>query len=114
MTIGSHIIRLRVQSDQNNQSYSPLNLEKIAEFDFVYILASANIDQSAPNLVKIDMTSISQISTILCLIGPERPELMTLELGKNGCIRLCLNFIYKYKSVNTKFGQYVYGRKISD
>ena len=30
-----------------------LELEKIAEFDFVYTLASTNINQSAPNLVKL-------------------------------------------------------------
>ena len=29
-----------------------LEFEKIAEYDFVYILASTNIDQSAPNLVR--------------------------------------------------------------
>ena len=33
-----------------------LKFGKIAEFDFVYTLASTNIDQSAPNLVKMYMT----------------------------------------------------------
>ena len=31
-------------------------LEKIAEFDFVYILACSNINQSAPNLVEMYVT----------------------------------------------------------
>ena len=31
----------------------PLEFRKIAESDFVYTLASTNIDQLAPNLVKI-------------------------------------------------------------
>ena len=30
-----------------------LEFGKIAEYDFVYTLSSTNIDQSAPNLVKI-------------------------------------------------------------
>ena len=55
---------------------------KVFIFDFVYTLASANIDQSGPNLVKIYMTSISLMSSILCLIGPEQPQLVALELGK--------------------------------
>ena len=33
-----------------------LEFGKIAESDFVYTLASTNIDQSAPNLVKMYMT----------------------------------------------------------
>ena len=33
-----------------------LELGKIAEFDFVYTLVSTNINQSVPNLVKINMT----------------------------------------------------------
>ena len=44
-----------------------LEFRKIDEFDFVYTLASANIDQSAPDLVEIYMTNRSQMSLILCL-----------------------------------------------
>ena len=36
-----------------------LELGIIAEVDFVYTLASTNINQSAPNFVKIYMTMIS-------------------------------------------------------
>ena len=46
---------------------------KIAESDFVYTLASTNIDQSAPNLFKMYMTIRSQMSSIMDLIGPELP-----------------------------------------
>ena len=52
---------------------------KIAESDFVYTLASTNIDQSAPNLVKIYMTIRSRMSLIMDLIGPELCELSALE-----------------------------------
>ena len=42
-----------------------LDLGKIAETDFVYTLASTNINQSAPNLVKIYVTIRSQMSLIM-------------------------------------------------
>ena len=48
-----------------------LEFGKIAESDFVYTLASTNIDQSAPNLVKMYMMIRSQMSLIIDLIGPE-------------------------------------------
>ena len=57
-----------------------LEFGKIAEYDFVYTLASTNIDQSAPNLVKMYMTKRSQMSSIMNLIGPELSELSALEL----------------------------------
>ena len=52
----------------------------IAESDFVYTPASTNIDQSAPNLVKMYMTIRSQMSSIMDVIRPELSELSTLEL----------------------------------
>ena len=42
-----------------------LEFGKIAEYEFVYTLASANIDQSAPNLVTIYMTMRSKMSLIM-------------------------------------------------
>ena len=56
-----------------------LEFGKIAESDFVYTLASTNIDQSAPNLVKMYMTIRSQMSFIMDLIGPELSELSAFE-----------------------------------
>ena len=56
-----------------------LEFGKIAEYDFVYTLASTNIDQSAPNFVKMYMTIGSQMSSIMDLIGPELSELSALE-----------------------------------
>ena len=52
-----------------------LEFGKIAESDFVYTLASINIDQSTPNLVKMYMTIRSWMSLIMDLIGPELFEL---------------------------------------
>ena len=42
-----------------------LEFGKIAESDFFYTLASTNIDQSTPNLVKMYMTIRLQMSFIM-------------------------------------------------
>ena len=57
-----------------------LEFGKIAESDFVYTPASTNIDQSAPNLVKMYTTIRSRMSSIMDVIRRERSELSTLEL----------------------------------
>ena len=57
-----------------------LEFGKFAEYDFVYSLSSTNIDQSAPNLVKIFVIIRSQKSLIMDLIGAELSELSVLEL----------------------------------
>ena len=59
-----------------------LEFGKIAEYDFVYTLASTNINQSAPNLVKMYVTMRSQMSLIMDVIGPELSELFALEFAK--------------------------------
>ena len=56
-----------------------LEFEKIAEHDFVYTLSSTNIDQSAPNLVRMYVIIRSWMSSIMDLIGPELFELSALE-----------------------------------
>ena len=56
-----------------------LEFGKIAESEFVYTLASTNIDQSTPNLVKMYVTIRSQMSSIMDLIRPELSELSALE-----------------------------------
>ena len=52
---------------------------KISESDIVYTLASTNIDQSTPNLVKMYVTIRSWMSLIMDLIRPELFELSALE-----------------------------------
>ena len=59
-----------------------LEFGKIAETDFVYILSSPNINQSAPNLVKMYVAIRSWISSILNLIRAELFELFALEFAK--------------------------------
>ena len=46
----------------------------------VNTLASTNINQSTPNLVKMYMTTRAQMSSSMELIGPELSELTALEL----------------------------------
>ena len=57
-----------------------LEFGKIAEYDFVYTLASTNINQSTPNLVKMYVIIRFHISWIMDLIGFELSKLYTLEL----------------------------------
>ena len=59
-----------------------LEFGKIAETDFVYTPASANINQSAPNLVKMYVTIRSGMSSLMDLIGAELSELFALEFAK--------------------------------
>ena len=54
-------------------------IRKFAIFDFVYTLASANIDQSVPNLATIYLPIRSRMSLIMDLIGAELSELFALE-----------------------------------
>ena len=75
-----------------------LDLKKLV-FHFVYTLASTNINQSAPNLVKIYMTIRSRMTSILDLLGPERQELFALELKKIAM------FDFVYSLVSTIFNQ---------
>ena len=55
-----------------------LEFWKIGEYDFV--LSSTNINQSAPNSVKMYVTIRSRTNLIMDLIRPKLPELSTLEL----------------------------------
>ena len=56
-----------------------LGFRKLAESDFVYTLASTNIDQSAPNVFKMYITIRCQMCSIMDLIRPELSELSAFE-----------------------------------
>ena len=68
------------QTKSEHPELFALEFGKIAEYDFVYTLTSTNIDQLAPNLVKMYMTIRSQMSLIMDLIGLELSKLSALEL----------------------------------
>ena len=81
MPITSRMSSIMGQIEPEHLELFALEFGKIAEYDFVYTLSSTNIDQSAPNLVKMYMTIRSRMSAIMDVIGPELFELSTLELG---------------------------------
>ena len=59
-----------------------LELGKTAAFDFVYFLASTNINQSAPNLVTMYMSIRSQMSLIMGQVIPDESVFSALEIEK--------------------------------
>ena len=69
-----------------------LEFGKISESDFVYSVASTNIDQSASNLVNMYVTLRSRISSIMGLHSS----------------------IYKCRPISTKHGHNTYDNEISD
>ena len=71
MPMRARISSIMGQIEKEHPELFPLEFGKIAESGFVYTLASTNIDQAAPNLVKMYMTIRSQMSSIIDLIGPE-------------------------------------------
>ena len=79
MPIKSPMSLLMGQIELEHPELFALEFGKIAESDFVYTLASTNIDQSTSNLVQMYVTIRSQMSSIMDLIGPELFELSALE-----------------------------------
>ena len=80
MLIKSRISSILGQIESEHPELFALEFGKIAESDFVYTLASTNIDQSTPNLVKMYVTIRLRMSSIMDLIRPELFELSALEL----------------------------------
>ena len=80
MPITSWMSTIMGQIELEHLELFALEFGKIAESDFVYTLASTNIDHSAPNLVKMYVTIRSQMSFIMDLIEQELFELSALEL----------------------------------
>ena len=85
-----------------------LQFGKIAETDFVYTLASTNIKQSAPNLVKMYVAISSQMSLIMNVIGPELSELFALEFAKIDESECLYPSIYKSRPKSTNRGHDIY------
>ena len=71
MPIRSPISSIMGQIESEHLELFALEFGKIAESDFVYILASTNINQLAPNLVKMYVIVRSRMSSIMDIIGPE-------------------------------------------
>ena len=80
MPIWSRTSSIMGQIEPEHLESFALEFGKIDEYDFVYTLSSTNIDQSAPNLVKMYVIIRSLMSLIMDLIGPELFELSALKL----------------------------------
>ena len=86
------MISILGQIEAEHPELFAIEFGKIAESDFVYTLASTNINQSAPSLVKMFVTISSRMSLIMDLssqmssitgqIEAEHPELFACEFGK--------------------------------
>ena len=70
------------QIEREHPELFALEFGKIVESDFVYTLASANIDQSVPKLATVYIAIKSGMSLIIGQIELENLELFTLECGK--------------------------------
>ena len=79
MPIKSRMSSILGQIESEHPELFALEFGKIAGSDFLYTLASTNIDQSTPNLVKMYVTLRLQMSSIMDLIGPELFVLSALE-----------------------------------
>ena len=79
MPVNSRMSSNMGQIESEHPALFALEFGKIAESDFVCTLASTNIDQSTPNLVKIYVTIRSRMSLIMDLIRSELIELSALE-----------------------------------
>ena len=80
MPIRTQMSLIMGQIEPEHPELFALESGKIAEYDFVYTLSSTNMDQSAPNLVKMYVIIRSRMRSIMDLIGPELSELSVLEL----------------------------------
>ena len=80
MPIKSRMNSIMEQIESEHPELFALEFGKNAETFFVYTLASTNIDQSTPNLIKMYVTIRSWMSPIMDLIGQELFELSALEL----------------------------------
>ena len=80
MPIRSRMSSIMGQIEPEHPELFALEFGKIAEYDFVYSLSSTNIDQSAPNLVKMYVIIRSRMSSFMDIKEPELSELSALEL----------------------------------
>ena len=74
MHIKSRMSLIMGQIEPEHPQLFAFEFGKIAESDFVYTLASTNINHWAPNLVKMYVTIRSWMSSIMVLIEPELSE----------------------------------------
>ena len=111
MPLRSRMSLIMGQIEPERLELFALEFGKIAESDFVYTLASTNIDQSAPNLVKMYVTIRSQITSIIDLTV----WVICPWICKNCWIWLWLYpSIYKCRPISTNHGHNINNNEILD
>ena len=80
MPIRSQMSSIMGQIEAEHTELFALEFGKFAEYDLFYTIASTNINQSTPDLVKMYVIIRSQMSLIMDLIGFELSELSAHEL----------------------------------
>ena len=124
MPIRSWMSSIMGQIDPEFPELFALEFQKIAESDFVYNLASTNINQSAPNLVQMCMTIRTWMSSIMGVMGPELSKLSALEyenlpyltvytLASTNINQSTPNLVKMYV-ISTKLGHNIYAQMVSD
>ena len=89
MPIRSRITSVMGQIEAEHPELFAFEFVKTAEYGFIYTRSSTNINQLAPNLVKLYVIIRSWMKLIMDLIGPELSELSALELEKLPYLILC-------------------------
>ena len=117
MPIKSQMSLILGQIESEHPKLFALEFGKIAESDFVYTLASTNIDQSTPHLVKMYMTISLQMRLIMDLIGTELNELSALEFENLPYLTLFTR--YHLQILTNQYQAwpqyiYIYSHKVSD
>ena len=82
MPISCRMSSIMGQIESEHLELFALEFGNIAKSVFVYILASININQSAPNLVTMYMSIRSQMSLIMGQFIPDQSLLSVLEIEK--------------------------------
>ena len=82
MTMRSEMSSIMGHNGPEQLELFALELGKIAAFDFVYSLASTNINQSTPNLITIYMSIRSQMSLIMGHVIQDQSMVSALEIEK--------------------------------
>ena len=90
MPIRSRMSSIMGQVEPEHPELFALEFRKIADYDFVYNLASTNINQSAPNLVQMYMTIRARMSSIWNKSDQNCPSCLPLNM-KICHILLCLH-----------------------
>ena len=93
MTIRSRTSSIMELIGPELSELSPLELENLP---YLTLLASANIDQSVPNLATIYMPIRSRMRSIMGQSEPKHPELFALEFGKIAEYDCLRSVIYKF------------------